>query len=239
MTASLPGGKKINTRSMDFTPLHPWKVSLEQAIRIQNDLRQRLESGIRVPRLKTVAGADVEYREGKAYGAVAVLSVPRMKLVEQACACCEINFPYLPGFLSFREGPVLLECFCRLSRKPDVVIFDGQGIAHPRGFGIAAHLGLLLDCPTVGCAKSKLFGHVEEPGLSRGSQARLLDDSGQTIGAALRTREKVRPVYVSPGFKMDLTGSLKIVLACATKYRIPEPLRKAHQLARQTALEGN
>ena len=224
---------------MDYSTLHPWKVTLEQAIHIQNNLRGRIETGIGVTRVETVAGADVEYRGGHAFGAVAVLSVPEMELVDQAGACCEINFPYVPGFLSFREGPVLLECFHRLGRKPDVIIFDGQGIAHPRGFGMAAHLGLLLDCPAIGCAKNKLFGHAEEPGLQRGSQAWLLDQSGRVIGAALRTREKVKPVYVSPGFKIDLKRSLEIIMACATKYRLPEPLRTAHRLAGLAALEGN
>ena len=196
---------------MDYSTLHPWKVTLEQAIHIQNNLRGRIETGIGVTRVETVAGADVEYRGGHAFGAVAVLSVPEMELVDQAGACCEINFPYVPGFLSFREGPVLLECFHRL----------------------------LLDCPAIGCAKNKLFGHAEEPGLQRGSQAWLLDQSGRVIGAALRTREKVKPVYVSPGFKIDLKRSLEIIMACATKYRLPEPLRTAHRLAGLAALEGN
>jgi len=216
---------------MDYIHLHPWDVSLEQAIQLQNTLREHLEPVSGRRKVETIAGADVEYGAGKACGAVAVFSCPGLELMDKACACREINFPYIPGLLSFREGQVLLDCFSRLRLKPDAAVFDGHGIAHPRGFGIAAHLGLLLDCPSIGCAKTRLYGRVGEPGLQRGSFARLLDDRGRAVGAALRTRDRVKPVYVSPGFKMDLKQSLEIILACAPKYRIPEPLRAAHQLA--------
>ncbi|HUU30360.1 MAG TPA: endonuclease V, partial [archaeon] len=185
--------------------------------------------------IKTVAGADAAFKGEMAYGAVAVFSMPELDLVASACARRKISFPYIPGLLSFREGPVLLECLARLPVEPEVVMFDGQGIAHPRHCGLAAHLGLILDLPALGCAKEKFFGQAEKPGLSRGSRALLADDQGRALGLVLRTRENVKPVYVSPGFKISIEQAAEFVLACTSRYRIPEPLRQAHRLAALSA----
>ncbi|MCD6357554.1 MAG: endonuclease V [Thermoproteales archaeon] len=184
---------------------------------------------------KTVAGADAAFAGGKAYGAVTVFSFPELELVEAATACRQISFPYIPGLLSFREGPVLLDCFAQLEIEPDVIIFDGHGIAHPRGLGLASHLGLVLNLPSVGCAKNKLLSSAEEPALRRGSWKPLIDKRGRETGCILRTRDNVKPVFVSPGHRMGLKGSRDLVLACATRFRIPEPLRRAHQLATAAA----
>ncbi len=162
------------------------------------------------------------------YAAVVVMSLPELELVETATAYGEAYFPYIPGLLSFREVPVLLEAFQALKRLPDAVICDGQGIAHPRGFGLAAHLGLLLDLPTVGCAKTRLIGEHRPAGMRKGSAAALKID-GKTVGKVLRTRTGVKPVYVSPGNKLDVESSVKLVCLCS-KYRVPEPTRHAHML---------
>jgi deoxyribonuclease V len=146
------------------------------------------------------------------------------------------TFPYVPGLLTFREGPILLEAIRRLHRRPDVIMFDGQGIAHPRRFGLASHLGLILNVPTVGCAKSCLTGHFIGPGPSKGSWSPLID-RGETIGAVVRTREKVTPVFVSPGHMIDLQGAIEVVLNCCTRYREPEPIRWAHQRSRSLVMK--
>ena len=159
-----------------------------------------------------------------------VLSYPTLETVECRIARTEVAFPYVPGLLSFRETPVLVPVLESLALRPDVLLVDGQGIAHPRRFGIACHLGLLFDIPTIGCAKSRLTGKFEEPGQAKGSHAELKDGE-EVIGAALRTRDGTRPIFVSIGHKVDLESALRIVLGCVGKYRIPEPTRRAHLAA--------
>src|SRR5262245_60386391 len=161
------------------------------------------------------------------YASVIVLRLPAFEVVETADAVRDVHFPYVPGLLSFREAPALLEAFARLQTVPDAVMLDGQGVAHPRRIGIASHLGLWLDLPTVGCAKSLLTGRFGELGVSSGSTAPLVDRREQ-VGLAVRTRDKVQPVYVSAGHKIDLDSALRVVLACRGGYRIPEPTRRAH-----------
>jgi deoxyribonuclease V len=192
----------------------------------------RLEPLPRPPVL--VGGADAAYdRAGKrVFGAVAVFSYPDLTLVEEAALDSPCLFPYIPGLLSFREAPVILEIWKKLTHRPEVLLVDGQGIAHPRGLGLASHLGLLLDIPTIGVAKSRLVGEGEEPGREAGA-ATALGWEGQTVGWILRTRPGIKPLYVSPGHRVSLADCREIALGCVKGYRIPEPLRRADRLSRQ------
>jgi deoxyribonuclease V len=214
--------------------LHPWRVSFREAVAIQERLRTRLriEPFDRTPRL--VAGTDVAFSATthRMYAAVVVLELPSLEVVEIARAVRLARFPYIPGLFSFRELPPLLAAFRRLRAKPDVILFDGHGYSHPRRFGLACHAGLLFDCPTLGCAKSLLIGTHGELGPRRGAWAPLAAD-GETIGAAVRTRDGVTPVYVSIGHRMDLASAIRLVLATTGRYRLPEPTRLAHQVTRE------
>jgi deoxyribonuclease V len=209
--------------------LHPWNVSPQEAIRIQEELREKVR--LRPPQMppQTLAAADVSYSrtDDKLFGAFLLFSYPDLTLLESAAAKGRSPFPYIPGLLSFREAPILLKAFSKLDREPNLILIDGQGIAHPRSMGIAAHMGILLDLPSIGCAKSRLFGTEAEPGPHQGSFLPLTEE-GRTVGMIVRTRTRVKPVYVSPGHKMDLETSVKIVLSLCRGYRIPEPLRQAH-----------
>lgn len=216
--------------------LHPWKVSTNEAAEIQRELRAKITiTPIDISKVNYVAGADVSFSKysDDIYAAVVVLNYPELKVIERKTAIAKATFPYIPGFLTFREGPALAAAFEKVETEPDVIIFDGQGVAHPRGFGIASHMGVLLDKPSVGCAKSLLVGRYDEPDERRGSTSPLLDKSGKTIGVVLRTRENVSPVFVSVGNKIDLFGSVEVVLSCAPRYRLPEPTRKAHDLSNE------
>jgi len=225
---------------MEFRNLHPWDVSIEDAAEIQRDLRRRVSLVDGFGQIRLVAGVDVGIHGGarEGHAAVAVLSFPGFGLVELRRATSKLTMPYIPGFLSFRETPVILAAFREVEHVPDVIIVDGQGIAHPRGFGIAAHLGLLLDVPTIGCAKSHLFGVYEEPGLERGSSTPLLDKEGNQVGNVVRTRTGAKPVFVSPGHKVSFESAVRIVLDCTPEYRIPEPVRAAHRLAGESPGTG-
>jgi len=215
-----------------LTPIHrhSWSLSPKQAIALQRELAQRTDLTDHRHHFATVAGIDVGIKERVARAAVAVLSLPELQPVEYSCAELPVSFPYVPGLLSFREGSVILEALARLESAPDVLIFDGQGYAHPRRMGIATHLGILLDHPSVGCAKSRLCGTHQEPALERGSRA-WLRDGEETIGAVVRTRTKVKPVFVSVGHKVSLETAIDLVLRCGTGYRLPEPTRLAHRAA--------
>lgn len=179
-----------------------------------------------------VAGVDASYKGDRARGAIVVTRdlVP----VEEVTAEGPLTFPYVPGLLSFRELPVLLAAWKKLRTRPEAVIVDGQGLAHPRRFGIACHLGVLLDLPTLGCAKSRLIGTYKEPAAARGSWSPL-EDKGERIGAALRTQDGTNVVYVSIGHRMSLATAVRIVLACAPRYRLPEPQRLADRLSKRSA----
>jgi deoxyribonuclease V len=196
-----------------------------------NEGRVRLEPLPRPPRL--VGGADAAYDRAarRIFGAIAVFSYPDLTLVEEAGLSGPCPFPYIPGLLSFREAPIIMEVWKKLRRLPEVLLVDGQGIAHPRGLGIASHLGLLLDIPTIGVAKSKLVGEGKEPGKRAGAASPLIWE-GQSVGWILRTRTGIRPLFVSPGHRVSLMDSREITLACVGKYRSPEPLRRADQLSR-------
>jgi deoxyribonuclease V len=167
-------------------------------------------------------------------GCIAVFSYPALDLLEYTVATISKTMPYIPGYLSFREVPVLLRCYKKLRRKPDVLLVDGQGIAHPRTLGLASHLGILLDIPTIGCAKSHLYGDYHTPGQLRGDVS-LLYDNEHELGIVLRTRDGVKPLFVSPGHLVDLQDCKKYVLSSSVKYRLPEPIRFAHRTAGETA----
>ena len=186
--------------------------------------------GVAEPRF--IAGVDIAVGKagGMAAGAVVVLSYPELRLVETKVAYGKLDFPYVPGLLSFREAPLTLAVCQQLAVVPDLVMVDGQGIAHPRRMGLACHLGLFLDTPTIGCAKSLLCGRHEKPGEQPGSSAEIVD-RGETIGVAMRTRLGTKPVYVSTGHKIDLQSAVRWVLACCRGYRLPEPTRLAHLAA--------
>ena len=216
---------------MEHRRLHPWNVSLRRAARIQEKLRSRLRLNAPPRRwtIRHVAGADVSYDRGSdvIYGAVVVLRYPDLTIVETAGAAGRARFPYVPGYLSFREIPILLRAFRKIRVRPDLILCDGQGIAHPRGFGLACHLGMVLGVPSVGCAKSRLVGDHEDPGRARGDAAPLTYE-GRQVGVVLRTREGVAPIYVSPGHRIDLGRAADVALSCCRGVRIPEPTRRAH-----------
>ena len=207
---------------------HRWDLTPRQAIALQKRLSARIKlSGVpRNPKL--IAGADVAYdkRTRRCFAAVVILRAPSMEEVECATATRRTRFPYVPGLLTFREGPVLLDAFGRLRNRPDLILFDGQGIAHPRRFGLATHLGYLLDIPSVGCAKSLLIGEHGKLRERAGSFAWLID-RGERVGAALRTRNGIRPIYVSPGYRVGFRDAIRLALCAVTKYRLPEPTRLA------------
>lgn len=219
---------------MRISRRHPLDVSVAEARDYQERLRRevREEPVLRAATLKRIAGTDISYlRERKlALGVVVLMGYPGLEVLEVATSSVEVDFPYVPGLLSFRELPALLPALEALSVTPDLIFADGQGVAHPRGFGLASHLGVLAGIPTIGCAKSRLLGEAEEPGPDVGDWTPLLY-KGRTVGAVLRTRRGVKPIYVSAGHLIDLPTSLKMVLACLRGVRLPEPQRRAHLAA--------
>ncbi len=222
---------------MEPKQLHSWSVTAAEAREIQEQLRGRVITGNEVGRVQLVAGLDISgvRRDGTATGAAVVLSYPELEVVEVQTAEMKVTFPYVPGLLSFREIPVVLAAWEKLKAEPDLVFVDGQGMAHPRRMGIACHLGLLLDKPTIGCAKSRLIGDCRMPGVEVGRYCDLTDGS-DVIGAVLRTEYGVKPLFVSIGNKIDLQGAIEWCLKCCRGYRLPEPARLAHQAASGTLL---
>ncbi len=213
------------------TRLHNWNLTPEEAAHVQTDLRNRIILTWDNRPVTTVAGVDVSVKTETARAAIVVLRYPELKPIEAVTADAPLVFPYIPGLLSFREGPAVLSAWTELKNKPDLLMFDGQGIAHPRGIGIASQMGLWLERPTIGVAKSRLYGRHEEVGPQRGDRADLIDKNGNVIGAVLRTREKTNPLYISPGHLMDVKHAVEFVLACLAGYRLPEPTRWAHNVA--------
>ena len=211
-------------------PLHRWEVTPEEAVALQQQLRRQVVLQADLGRVERVAGVDVSFRGDRARAAVVILSFPQLAVVERALAEVPVTFPYIPGLLSFREGPAVLAAFEKLTLWPDLVIFDGQGLAHPRRLGLACHLGLFLDLPSIGCAKSRLCGSYREPGPFRGEWTPLYDGE-EVIGAALRSHPTRDVLFVSPGHRMDLETAIRYVLACCTTHRLPETTRWAHRLA--------
>ncbi len=217
---------------------HRWDISPKEGIELQKKLRREIKLTPLESLPKTVAGADVSYNKGSNifFAGIVLLSFPDMEIIDEVSAVGRVDFPYIPGLLSFREGPLLIEAFRRLETAPDLIIFDGQGIAHPRGLGIASHMGLILNIPSIGCAKTKLCGDFDEPGLEKGSSSPLLM-KGKEIGAVLRTKAGIKPLFVSPGHLVDIRDSMDIVLTCSKKYRLPEPTRQAHLLVNRVRRE--
>ncbi len=211
--------------------LHNWDLTPQEAARVQKELQERLVLAWDDRPITTIGGVDVSVKTETVRAAIVVLSYPGLTPLEAAVADAPLVFPYIPGLLSFREGPAVLLAWSKLQQKPDLLMFDGQGIAHPRGIGIAAQMGLWLERPTIGVAKSRLYGRHEEVGPKRGDRADLVDKTGNLIGTVLRTREKTNPLYVSPGHLMDVEHATQFVLDCCTGYRLPEPTRWAHKVA--------
>ena len=213
--------------------LHRWDLSPKEAIRIQDELSRRLVLSWDDRKVASVAGVDVSVKAGRARAAIVVLRYPDLDPIEGATAEADAVYPYVPGLLTFREGPVILDAWERLRSKPDLLLFDGQGIAHPRRMGLAAHVGLWLDRPSVGVAKSRLYGAHEPPGPNRGDTATLRDekDPERILGSVLRTRSGVKPVFVSPGHRIDVEHAIEFTLACCIRYRLPETTRWAHRVA--------
>ncbi|MEX0786844.1 MAG: deoxyribonuclease V [Dehalococcoidia bacterium] len=217
---------------MDLLDLHPWDVTPREAVAIQRELAGRVVRSGGPRAVRRIAGVDcsVDRAEGRATGAVVVLSYPDLDVVEVAVAETALTFPYVPGLLSFREVPVLREAFRKIAGPIDLLLVDGQGYAHPRRFGLACHLGLLLDLPAIGCAKSRLLGEHEMPAEAAGSRAGLRD-GGELIGSVLRTRDGVRPLYISVGHRIGLRAAERWVLRCCRGFRLPEPTRLADKAA--------
>jgi len=222
---------------MKARTLHKWDLSCKEAIEIQRRLAKRVLFTPMNKPPKVIAGLDCAFsKDGRRIvAAVVVIELPSFTVIETAIATRKVTFPYIPGLLSFREAPACIDAIERLKAKPDVFLVDGQGIAHPRRFGIASHIGVLVDRPTIGCAKSRLIGNFDEPGRRKSNSSPLVDGD-EVIGAVLRTRTNVKPVFVSVGHKCTLEDAIRIVLECTTRYRLPEPSRLAHQLVSKAKL---
>ncbi len=225
----------VSVSPMKSKNIHQWTVSPKEAVEIQKRLvsLRVFCKGPDLSDISYVAGADISIHKetDDIFASVVVLEFPSLAIIEESYLTGRAGFPYVPGLLSFREAPMILDAFEKLSIKPDVLIVDGQGIAHPRGIGLATHLGILLDMPTIGCAKSVLVGKYKQPDKEAGSYSSLIDKEGKEIGIVLRTRSNVSPVFVSIGNMTDLRSCRKTILACCTKYRLPKPARQAHILS--------
>jgi deoxyribonuclease V len=216
-----------------------WPLDAVGARRIQERVRKEIRIEPLRKTVRLVAGVDAAFSGERVIGAASLFRYPEMIPVEDAHVVRKVSFPYVPGFLFFREGPAVMDALEALGTEPDLVLCDGQGVAHPEGAGLASHVGVMINVPTIGCAKSRLVGEFEEPGTGRGQWSPLLF-KGRSVGAVVRTQDGVKPLFVSPGHRITLGESVRIVLDCATRYRIPEPLRQADILSRRMkkALEG-
>jgi deoxyribonuclease V len=209
---------------------HPWDLDPAAAIALQRELAAKVIRETTFGPVTTIAGVDASYRDGIARSAVVAFSFPDMDILEYVTAERPVSYPYVPGLLSFREAPAVLDSLEKLPLTLDLLIFDGHGIAHPRRLGIASHIGLLVDVPSIGCAKKRLVGHYDEPARERGSFT-YLHDGDETIGAVVRTRTGVKPVFVSTGHRISLDAAIDVVLVCGRGYRLPEPTRWADKIA--------
>jgi len=224
---------------MKVRRLHSWDLSAGEAIALQHELAGQVNVAVPLGRCELIAGADVSYNRYSdvIYAGVVVWRAADNTVIERVSAVTETHFPYVPGLLSFREAPALVEAFTKVESQPDVVMLDGQGIAHPRRMGIASHVGLWLEVPTVGCAKSRLYGKFEPPDPTAGSTSPLLADK-QVVGEVVRTKDRVNPVFVSPGHLIDTDGAVRAVLAGVRGYRLPEPTRLAHLYVNEERRKG-
>ncbi|MEH3144128.1 MAG: deoxyribonuclease V [Methylobacterium frigidaeris] len=217
---------------MELNRRHDWTLTPAEAVALQRRLAAEVvaDRPLDLSSVRLVAGVDVSVKDERSRAAVVVATFPDFRVVETVTAIRPTPFPYVPGLLSFREGPVLEEAFGRLAAEPDVFLFDGMGTAHPRRIGIASHMGLWLERPTVGVGKTRLCGRNAPLPEEKGAHVPLVD-RGETIGAVVRTRTARNPLFVSPGHLADIPGAVALVLACAPKYRLPEPIRLAHKAA--------
>ncbi len=224
-------------QSMHVEALHPWEMTPCEAQKIQRDLARRVSRRNQIGYPKLVAGVDISASRARrsGIGAVVVLSFPALEVVEVEVVEKQVEWPYIPGLLSFRESPLVLAACERLKSVPGLLLVDGHGVAHPRRCGIASHLGLLLDVPTIGCAKSVLCGTHGPLSEEPGSTADLVEN-GEVVGVALRTRASIKPVYVSIGHKVDLSSAVTWVMKCCTGFRLPQPARLAHMAASGQAI---
>lgn len=222
---------------MNIPNLHAWNVTPTEAVALQRDLASRIDVSTPLENCELIAGTDCSYNRfsPKFYAAVVVLRASDCSIVETQGVVGESPFPYIPGLLSFRELPMLLEAFAKLEHRPDAVMVDGQGLAHPRRLGIACHLGLWLDLPCFGCAKSRLVGDHDEPGPEAGAMTKVTH-KGEIVANYLRTKRRTKPVYISPGHRIDLESATRWTLATRKGYRIPEPTRQAHLYVNQMRL---
>ncbi len=217
--------------------VHPWDLDPPAAIALQRELAAKVIRKTAFGPVTTITGVDASYRDGIARAAIVAFSFPGLDIVEYVTAERPVDYPYVPGLLSFREAPAILDALEKLPITPDLLIFDGHGIAHPRRLGIASHVGLLVDKPSIGCAKRRLVGDYDEPARERGSYSYLHDDGADeegigVIGAVVRTRTGVKPVFVSTGHRISLDAAIDVVLVCGRGYRLPEPTRWADKIAR-------
>ncbi len=214
---------------------HPWDVTPKEAVALQRELAAYVRFEPLPEDVETVAGVDVSVRDDRVRAALVVLRLPTLEVVDQATWEGPTAFPYVPGLLSFREMPAVLPALEKLTVEPDVFVLDAQGYAHPRRFGLACHLGVLLDKPAIGVAKTRLTGHYDEPGPAKGDLAPLTD-RGEVIGSVVRTRDRVNPVFVSVGHRASLRTAVALTLRCATRYKLPMPTHLAHRLSKHGTL---
>lgn len=205
--------------------------NIEEASIIQSLLKKDLIIKPLRKKPAIIAGVDASYKDNKIIGVCCIFRYPEMDNIESSFSIVDVSFPYVPGYLTFREGPAIISAIKKTKEKVDVIIFDGQGIAHPKGIGIASHIGILLNKPTIGCAKSCLIGEFKKLGRNRGDSCPLVFDK-KIVGVVLRTRDNIRPIFVSPGHLIDIEGSKEIVLNCCKRFRLPEPIRCADKLSR-------
>ena len=224
---------------MKTLKLHKWDLAYGQARELQKRLASRVKFAEVKSEPKVVAGLDCAFSkdERTIFAVAVVIKLPDFEVIETTNAIKKVEFPYIPGLLSFREAPACIAAIEKLKTTPDVFIIDGQGFAHPRRFGLASHIGIFVNKPTIGCAKSRLTGSYDEPRCRKGNFSPLTDGD-EAIGAVLRTRTNVKPVFVSVGHKCALRDAIRIVLKCTTRYRLPEPSRQAHQLVSRIKIEG-
>ena len=222
---------------MQLNNLHSWDIPPKEAIKCQRGLIPKITFSSDFNHIRLIAGVDASYHKDFIIGGITLLRYPELTLLDREYRLKKVEFPYVSGLLTFREGPVFVDLFRKANWNPDIILFDGQGIAHPRRMGIATHMGLWLDRPTIGCAKSRLIGHYTTPGLRKGNYS-FLFHKGMIIGAVLRTRDHVKPLFISPGNHMNLEKAIQITLSCISKYRIPEPVRQAHLFVNQIKRES-
>lgn len=227
---------KMIYKSSDIFDSSLWTDNISKAKDIQADLKKKIKIIPLDKKPSFIAGVDAAFWQDKVIAAATFYSYPEISHIEDTYVIEEITFPYIPGFLSFREGHSILGALCKSTIKPDIILFDGQGIAHPKGIGIASHIGVLLNIPSIGCAKSRLVGDYKEPDMKKGSYTNLFYRRSN-VGVVLRTRTDVKPVFVSPGHMIDIDSSIKIIMNCVLKFRIPEPLRRADSLSKKLKQE--